>query len=84
MSVTPSVSVVIAVYKVEEYIAQCCHSLFAQTLKNIEYIFVDDCSPDKSMDIVQSVLAEYPDRGGQVKSSDIRITWASAEPVKTA
>lgn len=67
MSVTPSVSVVIAVYMVEEYIAQCCHSLFAQTLKNIEYIFVDDCSPDKSMDIVQSVLAEYPDRGGQVK-----------------
>ena len=67
MSVTPSVSVVIAVYKVEEYIAQCCHSLFAQTLKNIEYIFVDDCSPDKSMDIVQLVLAEYPDRRGQVK-----------------
>lgn len=67
MSVTPSVSVVIAVYKVEEYIAQCCHSLFAQTLKNIEYIFVDDCSPDKSMDIVQSVLAEYPDRREQVK-----------------
>lgn len=66
-NVTPSVSVVIAVYKVEEYIAQCCHSLFAQTLKNIEYIFVDDGSPDKSMDIVQSVLAEYPDRRGRVK-----------------
>ena len=65
--VLPNVSVVIAVYDVEAYIAQCCHSLFAQTLRNIEYIFVDDCSPDKSMDIVQSVLAEYPDRKEQVK-----------------
>lgn len=66
-NVTPRVSVVIAVYKVEEYIAQCCHSLFAQTLENIEYIFVDDCSPDRSMDIVQSVLSEYPHRKDFVK-----------------
>lgn len=63
----PNVSVVIAVFNVENYIAQCCHSLFSQTLDNIEYLFVNDCSPDKSIEVVKSVLEEYPHRKRQVK-----------------
>lgn len=63
----PSVSVIVAVYNVEEYIAQCCHSLFSQTLKDIEYIFVNDCTPDNSITIVKSILENYPHRVHQVK-----------------
>lgn len=52
----PKVSVIIPVYKVEDFIARCAESLFAQTLDGIEFVFVDDCTPDRSMDILQSVI----------------------------
>lgn len=45
----PKVSVVIPVYNAEKYIARCIESLREQTLTEIEFIFVDDCSPDGSM-----------------------------------
>ena len=63
----PAVSVIVLVYKVEEYIERCARSLFDQTLEDIEYIFVDDCSPDKSVEILEKVLEEYPGRRQQVK-----------------
>ena len=63
----PQVSVIIPVYKAERYIERCVRTLFAQTLDSIEYIFIDDCSPDKSMDVMEKVLSEYPCRKGQVK-----------------
>lgn len=59
---TPKVSVVIPIYNVEKYIERCARSLFEQTLDDIEYIFIDDCTPDKSVDILESVLKEYPHR----------------------
>lgn len=61
------VSVVIPTYKVEQYIERCARSLFEQTLDSIEYIFVDDCSPDNSIAVMQKVLEEYPHRKDQVK-----------------
>lgn len=63
----PKVSVVIPVYKVEPYIEKCVRTLFAQTLDSLEYIFVDDCSPDNSITVMQRVLEEFPNRKDQVK-----------------
>lgn len=40
------ISVIVPVYKVENYLRQCLDSLAAQTLDNIEIIIVDDGSPD--------------------------------------
>lgn len=61
------ISVCIPVYNVEKYIERCARSLFEQTMKDgIEFIFVDDCTPDKSMEILEKVLAEYPARKKQV------------------
>lgn len=54
------VSVIIPIYQVERYIARCARSLMEQTLKDVEYIFVDDCSPDGSIGILEQVVAEYP------------------------
>lgn len=62
----PNVSVVIPIYNVERYIERCLHSLFSQTLKNIEYIFVDDGSTDDSLLILNRVLRLYPERKNQV------------------
>ena len=43
----PKVSVIVPVYNVEQYLDRCMQSLFAQTLKDIEIILVDDGSPDR-------------------------------------
>lgn len=63
----PKVSVVVPVYGVEDYIERCARSLFEQTIDDIEYIFVNDCTRDKSIDILRSVLNEYPTRQPQVR-----------------
>lgn len=55
----PKVSVVIPVYGVEKYIERCARSLFEQTLDDIEFIFVDDCTPDRSMEILAQIIKEY-------------------------
>ncbi len=61
------VSVCIPVYGVEKYIERCARSLFEQTMKDgIEFIFVDDCTPDRSIEILERVLKEYPQREKQV------------------
>ena len=56
------VSVIIPIYKVEKFIERCVRSLMEQTLKEVEYIFVDDATPDKSIDVLESCLAQYPER----------------------
>lgn len=40
------ISIVIPVYKVEEYLEKCVNSVINQTYKNLEIILVDDGSPD--------------------------------------
>ena len=44
--VKPLVSVIIPVYKVEDYLAECVDSVINQTYRNLEIILVDDGSPD--------------------------------------
>lgn len=60
-------SVVIPIYNVEQYIERCVRTLFGQTLQDIEYIFVNDCTTDNSVKIVENVLEEYPNRKPMVK-----------------
>lgn len=61
------VSVIIPIYKVEKCIERCARSLFEQTLSSIEFIFVNDYSPDNSVSILQSVLNQYPNRSPHTK-----------------
>lgn len=67
MSSTPKVSVYVPIYNVAPFIERCARSLFEQTLEDLEYIFVDDKSPDDSVDILLRVLDEYPHRKSQVR-----------------
>lgn len=60
------ISILVPVYGVEKYIPQCAKTLFEQTYHDIEYIFVDDCSPDDSIVVLQQILANYPERKSQV------------------
>lgn len=61
------VSVIVPIYKVERFIARCVTSLMKQTLQDVEYIFVDDATPDQSLSILQEVLVAYPERKKYVK-----------------
>ena len=63
----PKVSVVIPVYNAEKYIERCASSLFEQTLDDIEYIFVDDCSSDNSIQILNHIVEQFPKRKSQVR-----------------
>ncbi|WP_371808332.1 glycosyltransferase [Ruegeria sp. HKCCD7251] len=54
----PKVSVIIPVHGVEAYIEQCISSVQNQTLREIEIIPVNDCSPDSSQDIIDRLATE--------------------------
>ena len=43
----PLISVIVPVYKVEEYLARCVDSILGQTYRNLEILLVDDGSPDR-------------------------------------
>lgn len=61
------VSVIIPIYGVERYIERCARSLLEQSMQNdIEFIFVNDSTPDRSIEILQNTIREYPERREQV------------------
>lgn len=55
-----SVSVVIPVYKVEEYLARCVDSVLSQTLQDLQIILVDDGSPDSCPQLCDDYAAQDP------------------------
>lgn len=61
------VSVIIPIYNVAAYIARCVRSLLGQTLDDVEFIFVDDCSSDDSIFILEAVIKEFPKRAETIK-----------------
>ena len=53
------VSILVPFHKVENYVGRCVESLFTQTYKNIEYVFVNDCTPDGSMEVINEKIDKY-------------------------
>ena len=63
----PAVSILVPIYNVSNFIERCTHSLFGQTFEDIEYVFVNDCTPDDSVEKLQKVIEQYPSRKEWVK-----------------
>lgn len=61
------VSILVPVYKCENFVYKCADSLFSQTFEDVEFIFYDDCSPDRSVQVIESCLKKYPNRRDQVR-----------------
>ena len=62
------ISVVVPVYGVESHIARCVRSLMEQTMTDdVEFVFVDDATKDRSIEILENVLADYPRLGKQIQ-----------------
>ncbi len=68
-SLNIKVSVIVPVYNVEQYISRCIESLQNQTIQELEFIFVDDCSTDDSMSAVEA-WADEDDRVIIIRNSE--------------
>ena len=80
------VSVIIPVYNVEIYIEKCINSLINQTLKEIEFIFVNDGSPDNSVSIIKKYQKKdkrikllEKENGGQASARNLGMKHAKGE-----
>ena len=62
----PKVSVIIPIYGVEKFIGKCAESLMAQTLEDVEFIFVNDATKDGSMEVLAEVLRNHPERNVKI------------------
>jgi len=78
------VSILVPVYGVENFIERCAISLFEQSYENIEYIFVNDCSKDLSLSVLESVINKYPERKSNVVIINHKINKGLAAARNTA
>jgi glycosyltransferase involved in cell wall biosynthesis len=80
---SPAISIIVPIYDVEQYLKRCLDSLISQTLKEIEIICIDDGSPDKSGEIIDSYakkdkrvkVIHQPNRGAAVaRNAGLKIS----------
>jgi len=62
----PKISIVIPVYNVEKYLAECLDSVINQTMRDIQIICVNDGSTDGSL----AILQEYTHRDSRIEIID--------------
>lgn len=62
----PKVSVIVPIYNVQKYLAQCLDSLLAQTLQEMQIILVNDGSTDGS----PAIIADYASRDARIEVID--------------
>ena len=68
-----TVSIIIPIYKVEPYILRCVDSVLCQTYRQLEIILVNDCSPDRSMEMAIEHIEASP------QSKDLSFIYLSHE-----
>lgn len=59
----PTISIIVPVYKVEEYLPACIRSILRQTYRDFELILVDDGSPDRCGEICD----EFAKQDGRIR-----------------
>ena len=67
----PSITVISPFYKVAPVIERFAESLLNQTLQDVEFIFVDDASPDESREILEKVIEKHPDRNVRIITHEV-------------
>ncbi|GBR73583.1 beta-1,3-N-acetylglucosaminyltransferase [Candidatus Termititenax aidoneus] len=72
---SPKISVIIPVYNVERYLAQCLENVIYQTCKNLEIIVVDDGATDNSAE-VYSYYAKLDKRIKIIKQTNMGLSVA--------
>lgn len=63
-----NISVIIPIYGVEKYIERFTRSLFEQSMtENVEFIFINDCTKDRSIVLLERLIEDYPHLNPQIK-----------------
>ena len=85
---TKKISIIVPVYKVEQYMNRCVESLIHQTYKNLEIILVDDGSPDKCPEMCDCWLKKdtrikviHKENGGLSDARNAGLKQATGEYV---
>ena len=73
------VSVIMPLYNVEKYIAQCLDSVVNQTYKNLEILCINDCTPDNSAEIVK----QYASKDNRIKIIEHQCNKGASEARNT-
>lgn len=60
MQALPLVSIIVPIYNVQNYIERCAKSLFNQSYSNCEFIFINDCTPDNSIELLMRTIQDFP------------------------
>lgn len=71
----PLVSVVTPVYNVAEYLARCIESVLGQSYRNFEYLLVNNCSTDESLEIAE----RYARRDSRIRISNNKAFLAQVD-----
>ncbi len=74
----PKISVIAPVYGVERFIVRAAESMMKQTLRDVEFIFVDDCTTDGSVDVLRKVVECYPWREVHILRHDVNCGLPAA------
>lgn len=53
------VTILMPIYKVEQYLEKTLDSVFTQTYPYLDYVFVNDCSPDNSLQVLKDAIDKY-------------------------
>lgn len=62
------ITIIVPIYKASSTIEQCARSLFSQTMtEGVEFLFVNDCTPDNSIDVLNHVILNYPKLKQQIR-----------------
>lgn len=69
---SPKVSILVPIYNTSRFIEKCAISLFEQTFQDIEYIFINDCTLDNSIEVLEKVINKYPARKKQVRIINLK------------
>ncbi len=82
----PKVSVIVPVYKVENYLTQCLDSICRQTLEDIEIIVIDEGDRDRCREIIdyfesidKRIVSVHEKQGGYGNSVNYGFTIAKGE-----
>jgi len=73
MEAHPKISVISPVFGVERFIERSARSLLSQTFGDAEFIFVDDASTDGSRAILESVIADFPERNVRILTHETNM-----------
>ena len=67
MTSNPSVSIITVTYNSEATLKRTMDSVLMQTVPPLEYLIVDGCSKDKTLDIAKGMRGEFEDKGIALK-----------------